>query len=173
LTRALAVGFLTIAALVGVALAIALGVGAPHPAVLERAAAGAFGLLGIGAGSIALSTAVETPPRTRPPGGADEPPDARTADLLSIERSLRFGASTAGDFYAQTRPRLVQIASACLARKGVALSDRERAADLLGADAFELVDPYIEPPTDRFARGVPLSRVRRFVGVLEALEGDR
>jgi hypothetical protein len=164
---------LTVAALVGIALGIALGVGAPHPAVLERAAAGAFGLLGLGAGSIALSTAVETAPRARPPGGTDEPPDARTADLLSIERSLRFGASTAGDFYAQTRPRLVRVASARLARNGVTLSDRERAANLLGADAFELVDPEIEPPADRFARGIPLSRVRGLVEVLEALEGDR
>ena len=109
---------------------IALGVGAPDPGAIERAAAGAFGLLGLGAGSIALSAAVEAGrpagPRRRRPD--EEPSDAGTAALVALERSLRFGASTAGDFYTQVRPRLVPLAKSCLARHGVALSDKERAS---------------------------------------------
>ena len=119
LTRALWAMFLTMAALVGIALAIALGVGAPHPAIIERAAAGAFGLIGLGAGSIALSTAVDpgTTGRRRPRPSDEDLVDAGQAGLLGLERSLRFGASSAGDFHAQVRPRLIRLTTARLARE--------------------------------------------------------
>jgi hypothetical protein len=174
LTRALAASFLTMTALVGVALAIALAVGVPHPVVIERAAAAAFGLLGLGAGSIALSAAVESyQPARRPPKSETEPVDSSVASFVALERSLRFGVSTAGDFYAHVRPRLMTITSARLAERGVALSDKERALDLLGADCYALVDPAADPPADRFEPGVALSRVRQLVGVLEMLGGQR
>jgi len=164
--------FLTMAALVGIALAIALAVGAPHPAILERAAAGAFGLLGLGAGSIALSAAVDTGPkgRLRSQGPDEELADAGLAGLLGLERSLRFGQSSAGDFHAQVRPRLIRLTVACLSRKGIDLSDTERVVALLGADAYALVDPRAAPPADRFQPGVPLGRLRNLVSKLEALE---
>ena len=93
LTRGLWAGLFTIASLVAVALAIALAVGAPHPAVIERAAAAAFGLLGIGAGSIALSAAVEAGLPKEPRLGRleDDLVDAGAARLLDMERSLRLG----------------------------------------------------------------------------------
>jgi len=174
LTRALWATFLTAGVAVAIALAIALAVGAPHPGVVERTAAGAFGLLGLGAGTTALSSVVEAGMPTRPnPRGLDaEPGDAGTAGLVDLERRLRFGASTAGDFYAQVRPRLVALARSCLAREGVALSDRQRAAELLGADAYALVDPQAAPPEDRFGAGVPLYRVSALVDRLETL-GDQ
>ena len=103
----------------------------------------------------------------------EEPTDAGTDALVALERSLRFGASAAGDFHTQVRPRLMTVANACLARHGVALSDRERATELLGTDAFDLVDPTCEPPADRFEPGVPVARVRRLVDRLETLEGSR
>jgi len=175
LTRALWAGFLTLAAIVTVALAIALAVGAPHPAMLERAAAGTFGLLGLGAGSIALSAAVDAgqPARRRQRRLDDDLVDAGAARLLDVERSLRLGATTAGDFHAHLRPILVPLARARLARKGVALADREQAAQLLGADNYALVDPHAAPPADRFAPGVRLDQVRRLVDKLEALEDRR
>lgn len=173
MTRALWAMFLTMAALVGIALAIALGVGAPHPGIIERAAAGAFGLIGLGAGSIALSTSVEAAVavRRRPPGADEELADAGRAELLNLERSLRFGESSAGDFYAQVRPRLVRLTAARLAGKGLSLADRQAAVALLGADAYALVDPETGPPADRFQHGVQLERLADFVAKLEAL-GD-
>jgi hypothetical protein len=162
------------AALVAIALSVALGVGVPHPALIERSAAAAFGLLGLGAGSIALSSAVDAGQATRPRKSrrAEEPADAGAADLASLERSVRFGASTAGDFYAQLRPRLVSLAKARLSRLGVALTDRERVVELLGNDAFALVDPEGTPPADRFAPGVALGQVSGLLDKLEAL-GER
>jgi hypothetical protein len=157
------------AVLVAIALGIALWVGAPDPGAIERAAAGAFGLLGLGAGSKALSEAVEAglPARPRRRRLDDEPLDAATEGLVALERSLRFGTWTAGDFYAKVRPRLVPLA------KGVALSDKERAIELLGIDAYALVDPYGAPPADRFGPGVPLEQVRRLLDKLEALGDHR
>ena len=111
------------ASLVAVALAVALVIGVPHPAAIERAAAAAFGLLGLGAGSIALSAAVDSGALfgTKSSRRGEEPAEAAVASFVSLERSLRFGASTAGDFYTQVRPRLVALVSTCLAREGVAL----------------------------------------------------
>jgi hypothetical protein len=174
LTRSLWAAFLTTAILAAIAFGLALGVGAPDPGTIERAAAGAFGLLGLGAGSIALSAAVEAglpagPRRRRPEGLPDE---AGTAALVGLERSLRFGASTAGDFYTQVRPRLVPLTKSCLARHGGSLSDKERAVGLLGADAYALVDPDGTPPADRFEPGVPLDQVRRLLDRLEALRSN-
>jgi len=171
LTRALWASFLTMAALVAIALAIALGIGVPHPALVERSAAAAFGLLGLGAGSIALSTAVDSgrAASSRRRELLEEAADAGTAGLAALERSIRFGASTAGDFYAQLRPRLVSLAKARLSRYGVALSDRKRVEELLGRDAYVIVDPECPPPVDRFAPGVPLSQLRGLLDKLEAL----
>jgi len=175
LTRPLWLTFLTLAIGVGLGLGIALGVGAPDPGATERAAAGAFGLLGLGVGSIALSSAVEdgAPAQTRRARTEDEPDDAATAVLVRLERSLRFGASTAGDFYAYLRPRLITLTRSCLADHGVALSDREGSIALLGEDAYALVEPDGAPPADRFGPGVSLERVRELVGRLEVLGADR
>ena len=175
MTRALWAGVLTLAAIVAVALAIALAVGAPHPATVERAAAGAFGLLGLGAGSIALSAAVDAglPARRRQRRNDDDLLDAGASRLLDVERSLRLGTTTAGDFHAHVRPILLPLAKARLARKGIALADHERAAELLGVENYALVDPQAAPPADRFAPGVRLDQVRSLIDRLEALEDRR
>jgi hypothetical protein len=175
MTRALTASFLTMAALVGIAMAIALVVGVPHPVVIERAAAAGFGLLGLGAGSIALTAVVEAgqPEQARPPRPTVEAADAGQAGLVALERSLRFGASTAGDFYAQVRPRLAFVARARLGALGVALSDKERGVELLGQDGYALIDPAAVPPVDRFEPGVALSRVRALVSTLEQLGEKR
>ena len=66
MTRARWATFFTTAAIGAIALGIALGVGAPDQGAIERAAAGALGLLGLGAGAIALSTAVDAGLPARP-----------------------------------------------------------------------------------------------------------
>lgn len=169
MTKALWAMFLTLAAIVAVALAIALGIGVPHPALVERAAACAFGLLGLGAGSIALSGAVGSGPTRRRAAQQELEAEAGLADLFALERALRFGTSSAGDFHAHVRPRLVSVARVRLARLGIALSDRDRASAVLGPDSWELVDPEAAPPTDRFQPGVPLARVQVLLTRLEAL----
>ena len=131
-------------------------------------------MLGLGAGSIALSAAVEAgEARSRRRRSVEEPDEAGAATLVALERSLRFGASTAGDFYAQVRPRLVALAKTGLARRGVALSDKSRSIELLGTDSYTLVDPDAQPPEDRFKPGVPLDKVSQFLDRLESLGSPR
>jgi hypothetical protein len=174
LTRALWASFITLAVFVVIGLGIALGVGAPDPGAFERATAGILGGLGLAAALTALAAAVDSglPARHRGRGG-DEPSDAGTSGLRSLERSLRFGVSAAGDFHAHVRPRLVPLANACLARRGVTLDDREQAIELLGADGFALVDPAAVLPEDRFEPGVAIERVGRLVERLELLGAQR
>ncbi len=175
MTRVIWATFATLAVLVAIALGIALGVGAPDPAAIERAAAAAFGLLGLGAGSIAVSSAVGVGQQSsRRPRLLDaEAADAGTANLVALERSLRFGASTAGDFHARVRPRLVALARSRLASHGISLSERDRAVQLLGPDGYALVDPSGSPPADRFEPGVAIKRVDSLLDRLEALGGSR
>jgi len=175
LTRAVWATFATMAVLLAIALGIALGVGAPHPAAIDRAGAAAFGLLGLAAGSVAVASAVGAgQPSSRRPRPLDaESTDAGTANLVALERSLRFGASTAGDFHARVRPRLVALASSRLASHGISLSERDRAVQLLGADGYALVDPSGSPPVDRFEPGVPVDRVDLLLDRLEALGTSR
>ncbi len=175
MTRAVWATFVTLAVLVAIALGIALGIGAPDPGPIERAAAAAVGLLGLGAGSIAVASAVEAGQQSkRRPRPLDaEATDAGTANLVALERSLRFGASTAGDFHARVRPRLVALAKSRLASRGVSLSERERAVELLGPDGYALIDPSGAPPPDRFEPGVSIDRVNRLLDRLEALGTPR
>jgi hypothetical protein len=175
LTRALWATFFTLASLVAAALATTLAIGVPHPLIIERAAAGAFGLLGIGAGSIALSAIVDAgqPASPRSRRSEDDHVDAGTARLIDLERSLRLGTATAGDFHAQVHPILVPLAEARLARRGVLLADRAHAIQVLGADNYALVDPRAIPAADRFGPGVPIERVRLLVDQLEVLEDHR
>jgi hypothetical protein len=175
LTRALWASFVTATILVGIALAIALGVGAPDPGVIERAAAAAWGLVGLGAGSATLSrvTGIAEPRGSVPHQPAEVPTDSRTTRLVALERSLRFGATTSGDFYGQVRPRLARLAASFLSLRNVSITDKESVETLLGASAYELVDPRTKPPTDRFSPGVPVEQVSELIGRLEALEDER
>ena len=175
LTRVIWATFATLAVLVAIALGIALGVGAPDPAAIERAAAAAFGLLGLGAGSIAVSSAVGVGQQSsRRPRLLDaEAADAGTANLVALERSLRFGASTAGDFHAHVAAqarRSRQVAarpSRCLAVRAGPSRRTSR------PDGYALVDPSGSPPADRFEPGVAIERVDSLVDRLEALGAKR
>jgi len=162
-----------LAVLVVIGLGLALGIGAPDPGLAERAAAVALGGLGLLAGIVviaSLSTGHAALPGVATPD-SEEPVDAGEATLAELERSLRFGASSAGDFYALVRPRLVALSAARLRTHRVTLEDRDAAPAMLGPDVYALVDPAQERPGERFAPGVSLEEVRRVVERLEALGG--
>ena len=98
--------------------------------------------------------------------------DAGAAGAASLERSLRFGASSAGDFHAHVRPRLEALATSRLARVGIDLADEPRARAALGPVGYELVAPGSDPHPDRAAPGVPLEAVAALVDAMSAL-GER
>jgi hypothetical protein len=94
----------------------------------------------------------------------------RPAELVRIERAVGLGAAHAGDFYARLRPMLREVATALLARRGVALdSSPERARGLLGDEGYELVRPDAPRPERPFDPGVPVADLRLAVEALERL----
>jgi hypothetical protein len=94
----------------------------------------------------------------------------RPVELVRIERAVGLGAAHAGDFYARLRPVLREVATALLARRGVALdSSPERARGLLGDEGYELVRPDAPRPERPFDPGVPAADLRLAVEALERL----
>ena len=95
---------------------------------------------------------------------------ARPATLDRVEREITLATGTAFDVHYRLRPLLRPLAADLLLRRGVAL-DRapERAAELVGPDAWELVRPDRPAPPDRAARGIPLETAARAVDGLERL----
>lgn len=87
---------------------------------------------------------------------------------LELERALRFGATTMGDYRLLVQPRLSELASRRLARHGCSLADAEAAEAALGPE-FRLIDPRVAMPTDRLAAGIPVAEIERFVTALEEL----
>jgi hypothetical protein len=176
------------AVLATVALAVTLSVGAPHPGTAERAYAGFMGLVGLlvaiswvrgAADSVALADdrgggrgGGPSSHRRSLQGrlgshGNSVPAHPIVEAAISLERSLRLGAATMGDYRRLVEPRLAAVMRGRLARSGTAGLDPERARALLG-ESYRLVDPRRPPETDRFARGVPITDV---AGFLDALEG--
>jgi len=167
--RRILVRLLVVAGVCTVGLALALGLGAPDPGLAERAYGAADGLLGCVASLVFVREQA---------GRAAAAPDAAEDDIVAsndpavrvlsdLERALRLGRLTAGDFHVLLRPRLAELASSSLARRGVPLgSEAARAA--LG-DAYALVDPAAPPPADRSDPGVPLAAVSDLVQRLEQL----
>jgi hypothetical protein len=96
--------------------------------------------------------------------------EERPAELERIERAVALGSSHAGDRHARLRPVLREVAAALLARRGVALDVApERARELLGDEAYELVRPDAPRPERPFDPGVPAAELRRAVESLERL----
>ena len=130
-------------------------------------------VLGIGVG-VALERLRRTVPRR--PSSFDAAfvrprvSHARPATLDRVEREITLATGTAFDVHYRLRPLLRPIAAAVLLQRGVGLDDdRERAAELLGPEAWELVRPDRPPPADRAARGIPLESAARAVDGLERL----
>jgi hypothetical protein len=104
------------------------------------------------------SRARRTDTRSRPP-----------ASLGQLENLTALGVASAFDLHHRLRPRLRGIAAGLLATHRHTALDRdpERARDILGATTWDLVRPDRPPPSDRLARGLPLSDMRAVVASLE------
>ncbi len=154
-------------------LALALGVGAPDPGVAERAYAGAAGLLIIVAVYRILARSRAASPYELGKGeGSDkvtsgegeEARDGATAGWQELERSLRLGTVTAGNFDLRVRTRLAALARARGRRMSGHLSptDIER---LLGADS--VLRPGNSRLRDRHGPVVSIVEVDEILTILE------
>jgi hypothetical protein len=96
------------------------------------------------------------------------PPDSGAPVLV---RDLDLSTVTAFHLHIRLRPLLREIAAHRLrARYGVDLDlEPGRARELVGARAWELVQPLRPPPTDRLAPGPPVSYLREVVAELERI----
>jgi hypothetical protein len=94
----------------------------------------------------------------------------RVRGLEELEHAVEFSQTTAFDFHYRLRPHLVRVAAHRLSGQGVELeSQPERARQILGEEAWELVRPDRPPPERRNDRGLELARLRRLVERLDAL----
>lgn len=96
--------------------------------------------------------------------------DGKPADLVRIERELEMATQSAFDTYFRLRPILRELATTRLALSAVDLdAPGGRAEALLGPEAWELVKPDAERPSDHNAPGVRLSDVAHALDAVEAL----
>ena len=97
-------------------------------------------------------------------------PHARPVSLERAEREVTLAMGTAFDVHYRLRPSLRSVAAGLLLRRGVDLERApDRARELVGRDAWELIRPDRPGPDDRSAPGLPLEAVERAVGDLERL----
>jgi hypothetical protein len=90
-------------------------------------------------------------------------------ELERIERELEMAIESAYDSYYRLRPILRDIAADRLARSAVRLDEAGgRAEELLGPDAWSIVRPDLQPPSNHHAPGLRLPAIER---ALDALEG--
>lgn len=166
---------LVVALLASGGLAIALGAHAPRSDLAGRTYAAALAgcVLAVAVRGLSLAVAGRA-------GPSFEELTARAADegagppagLVSLEMSVRFGASAAGDYHVRLRPLLTDLARQRLAARGVRLDaprHRERAEALLGPEVYELVRLGVPPPDERFAAGPGAHALEQVTAVLERL----
>jgi hypothetical protein len=90
--------------------------------------------------------------------------------LEELQHAVEFSLSTAFDFHFRLRPHLVRIAHHRLAARGIHLEDQpERAREVLGEEAWELLRPDRPAPQQRNSPGPELPRLRRLVERLDAI----
>ena len=93
----------------------------------------------------------------------------RVAERDKLEREVELGLQTAFDFHFRLRPTLVEIARNRLAGRGVSLDDERRARDVLGAEAWGLLRPDRDPPSDRNAPSLSTDDLGGLVAALERI----
>jgi hypothetical protein len=129
-------------------------------------------------GGIAVIRLVGLTRRRRMPGERSEFDDAlrathrppvRIAERDKLAREVQLGMQTAFDLHYRLRPTLVEIAHNRLAGRGIRLEHERRAKDILGDEAWELLQPDREPPQNRNAPGIATDELGRLVGVLERI----
>ena len=94
---------------------------------------------------------------------------APPATLARIEQEVALGIAGSFDLHHRLRPRLRDLARELLAgRRGVFLdAEPDRALEILGEEAWDLVRRDRQPPEDRLARGIPPAELARVVEALE------
>jgi len=130
-------------------------------------------------GGVLLLALVRTTRVKAPPGRASTFDQAlakmrrRPADsgALALARDLDLSTMSAFHLHVRLRPLLREIAAHRLRRNyGVDLDlEPERARELVGAQAWELVRPLRPPPADRLAQGPQVSYLREVVTELEGI----
>lgn len=127
-----------------------------------------------------LAAAVRAFARARTPGGSSifdaglrrpRPAARKPEDLELLERLVTLASASAFDLHYRLRPAVREIAAGVLLRRGVELDAQPaQARALLGDQAWSLVRPDREPPTDRQARGLGAAELE---AVLLGIEGCR
>lgn len=99
------------------------------------------------------------------------PPAERVKQLERLEREVTLGRQNAWDLHTRLRPTLRETAAGLLAaRRGIDLErEPQRAASVLGTDAWELVRPDHTPPQHRHAPGVDVTALDAAISALERL----
>lgn len=128
-------------------------------------------------GGIAVLRLIGLTRRERQPGERSEFDQAlrvevaepvRIAERDKLARALELGTQTAFDLHFRLRPELVEIARGRLAGRGITL-ESERAREVLGAEAWELLRPDRPMPDRRNEPGITTGELAEVVGVLERI----
>src|SRR5213078_3448095 len=90
-------------------------------------------------------------------------PAPRLPELERLEREVTLASSSAYDFHYRLLPRLREIASARLERRGLALGPEHTGR------WWELLRPDREPPEDHFGGGIAERDLRALVDDLERM----
>jgi len=153
-----------------VGLVVALVVGAPAPGVVERVYSAVAGLLVI----VMIVRRLEIGPATERTGRPfssrhqpdEEPLEPADAAWLDLERGLRLGALTAGDFDHLIRPRLAALAGSGRRRSPAGSKPDDAGSGDLGQ--LDLLMDGNARLRERSGPGIPLSEVEAIVSALEA-----
>ena len=165
--------FASMVALATLGLVIALGVG---PTTTQRILA-AYVLVLAALGALAL-TRVANAANEFPPESVFEQwlsPQAevnvRPPELVRIEREITLGALTDAHLHRSLLPLLREVAATRLAaHHHVSLERRpEQACQLLGDEAWEVLNPNRPEPLDRSGGGMSLRKIGALVKTLEQL----
>jgi hypothetical protein len=128
-------------------------------------------------GGIAVLRLIGLTRRERQPGERSEFDEAldvkvaepvRIAERDKLARALELGTQTAFDLHFRLRPELVEIARGRLAGRGIPL-ESERAREVLGDEAWELLRPDRPIPDRRNEPGITTEELTEVVGVLERI----
>jgi hypothetical protein len=134
----------------------------------------------LGIGGVLLLALVRTTSESGPGIGASDF-DRAVADMsrrypadsgeLSLVHDVQQSVASSFHLHTRLRPLLREIAAHRLSmRFGVDLDgEHERARELIGGEAWELVRPERPPPGDRLAPGPPASHLSKVVNELERI----
>jgi len=130
----------------------------------------ALGLIGLVAWLRQAMPVAGHPFDPRSVGRQSEPQHLR--QVRWIARNLRAASDSAYDLQIRLRPLVRQVASVALVRRyGIVLErEPERARDVVSERLWRLLGEELEPPKDRFERGLSREELRAVIEDLEAIQ---